>query len=185
MDENHDRITGTVVWFNRILGRAEDANGEYYKLHIDEFQPEFRAAARTILRAGSEISFIAQPVKHRSEAKYRALDIAITKCDPLPDPTGLHIGYWTDLHGQRCSACGKHSGDKHAWCPACGAQMHDKDLYDILIRNLIHRDDRPDITILREDYTESQWSAICGIFGTVSETTKRIRITRPIVQAFA
>ena len=45
------------------------------------------------MRAGSEISFIARPIKHRSEAKYRALDIAITKCDPLPDPTGLHIGY--------------------------------------------------------------------------------------------
>lgn len=179
-DKNSTRIQGTVTDFNGIVGRASGPDGKVYTIHISNFEPECRGTAKDLLRPDSVIEFSVTGTTLRG-MNGRANHITLIECSPLPTPTDLPIGYWQDFRGYRCSSCGERHADKHAFCPDCGAKMYEKEVYDLLVPRLVCRKTRDEICVDRSDYTESQWSAICGLFGTYPDIASGLSIDPAVV----
>lgn len=179
-DNTKTRIRGTVDWFNGVIGRVNAPDGKVYAVHIANFEPECRGTAKELLRKGSVIEFsIARNTVTSTDG--RAENIALVDCGPLPEPTGLPIGYWQDFRGVRCSSCGERHKDARAFCPDCGAAMYEKEIYGLLAPRLAGRKSREETCVDRSDYTDEQWSAICGLFGTDPGLASGLSISRAVV----
>lgn len=179
-DNDKTRVQGTMDWFNGVIGRVNAPDGKIYAVHIANFEPECRGTAKELLRKGSVIEFsVARNTVTSTDG--RAEHIALVECGPLPEPTGLPIGHWQDFRGRRCSSCGERHKDPHAFCPDCGARMYEKEIYDLLVPRLICRKTRDEICVDRSDYTESQWSAICCLFGTYPDIASGLSIGPAVV----
>lgn len=177
-NDNNDRIKGTVAHFNGILGRARDDAGTEYKLHLNQMLPECKDAARRELREGCTIEFTAR----RTNDLPRAVEIAIIDMPALPSPTGLSIGYWENVRGCRCSACGESSSEHYTWCPVCGAKMYDRETYDILLKTTSKVPAADSIKVKKSSCDPKVWEALCGMFQLDPDAASHLLVSHAIVR---